>query len=75
MSTLHPHNYDDDATRARPGTIIWGAVAVIIGALILAGELTGVMLDPVLVVMGLLVGTGLALVIGGVVSMSRRNEP
>lgn len=77
MSTLYPgkHNptkHDDDA-RPRAGTIIWGVLAIVIGLLVLTGELTGLVLDPVLVVMVLLVGTGVALIIGGILSMNRRN--
>lgn len=72
MSTLYPNKHDDD-TRLRAGTIIWGTLAIIIGILVLAGELTGLVLDPVLVVMVLLVGTGVALIVGGILSMNRRN--
>lgn len=71
MSTLYPHRNNDP--RPRAGTIIWGVLAIIIGILVLAGELTGLVLDPVLVVMVLLVGTGLALIVGGVLSMNRRS--
>ncbi|GAA2172388.1 hypothetical protein GCM10009784_02640 [Arthrobacter parietis] len=77
MSTLYPskqnpNKHDDDA-RPRAGTIIWGVLAIVIGILVLAGELTGLVLDPVLVAMVLLVGTGVALIIGGILSMNRRN--
>ena len=77
MSTLYPNkhnpnNHDDDA-RPRAGTIIWGVLAIVVGMLVLAGELTGLVLDPVLVVMVLLVGTGVALIVGGILSMNRRN--
>lgn len=71
MSTLHPNRHDDDA-RPRAGTIIWGALAMVIGLLVLAGELTGLVLDPVLVFMVLLIGTGAALIVGGILSMNRR---
>lgn len=71
MSTLHSSRHDDDA-RPRVGTIIWGLVAVVIGALVLIGELTGLVFDPVLVFMVLLVGAGAALIIGGLLSMNRR---
>ncbi|GAB3531201.1 hypothetical protein GCM10027403_01290 [Arthrobacter tecti] len=74
MSSIHTTNHDDGATRVRPGTIIWGVVTIVVGALILAGALTDIMLDPVLVVMALLIGTGLALVVGGVLSMTRRER-
>ncbi|NJC23188.1 putative phage tail protein [Arthrobacter pigmenti] len=74
MSSIHTTNHDDGATRVRPGTIIWGVVTIVIGALILAGALTDIMLDPVLVVMALLIGTGLSLVVGGVLSMTRRER-
>lgn len=70
MSTLHSGNGSD--THPRAGTIIWGTVAVVIGVLILLGELTGIILDPVLVVMVLLIGTGAALIVGGILSMNRR---
>lgn len=72
MSTVYPNRHDDDA-RPRAGTIIWGVLAIVIGLLVLAGELTGLVLDPVLVVMVLLVGTGVALIVGGILSMNRRN--
>lgn len=84
MSSLHPSSNtgsndtgndtgNDAGTRLRPGTIIWGVVTIVIGALILIGELADISLDPVVVVMTLLIGTGLALVIGGILSMTRRN--
>ena len=77
MSTLYPSkqnpNKHDDDPRPRAGTIIWGVLAIVIGNLVLAGELTGLVLDPVLVAMVLLVGTGVALIIGGILSMNRRN--
>ncbi|MFJ6279762.1 hypothetical protein [Arthrobacter subterraneus] len=71
MSTLHPNRNDDDA-RPRAGTIIWGGLAMVIGLLVLAGELTGLVLDPVLVFMVLLISTGAALIVGGILSMNRR---
>ena len=72
MSTLYPNQHDKDA-RPRAGTIIWGSLAIVIGVLVLAGELTGLVLDPVLVVMVLLIGTGVALIVGGILSMNRRS--
>jgi predicted phage tail protein len=71
VSTLYPNRHDDDAP-PRAGTIIWGLVAIVIGVLVLAVELTGLVLDPVLVVMALLVCTGVALIVGGILSMNRR---
>lgn len=70
MSTLYPTDSND--LRPRPGTIIWGVITVVIAALILIGELTGLVFDPVLVVMILLIGAGAALIVGGILSMNRR---
>lgn len=73
MSTLYSNQHDDD-TRPRAGTIIWGVLAIVIGVLVLGGELLGLVFDPVLVVMVLLVGTGAALIVGGILSMNRRSR-
>ncbi|MBG6182350.1 hypothetical protein IWX65_000279 [Arthrobacter sp. CAN_A214] len=63
--------------RPGPGTIVWGAVILVIGSLVLLNQLTDIQFDTGIVLMGLLVGTGAALVIGGALAMARkdRTEP
>jgi len=58
----------------RVGTIVWGLVLAVVGALILAVQLTGVRLDTGLVLLGLLIGAGAALVIGGLLAVLGRNR-
>ena len=53
----------------RVGTIVWGLVLAVVGALILTVQLTGVRLDTGMVVLGLLIGAGAALVIGGLLAV------
>lgn len=57
---------------ARVGTIVWGLVLATVGALILAVQLTDIRLDAGVVLLGLLIGAGAALVLGGLVSVRRR---
>ncbi len=64
-------------TRSRPrvGTISWGVVLLVAAALLLAGQFFSLSIDPVILTLGLLVGVGLSLVIGGVLSLgSRRTD-
>ncbi|MER2134123.1 MAG: hypothetical protein ABS910_05520 [Arthrobacter sp.] len=58
----------------RVGTIVWGLVLAVIGALILTVQLTGVRLDTGMVVLGLLIGAGAALVIGGLLAVLGKNR-
>jgi predicted phage tail protein len=58
--------------RVRTGTVVWGAVILVIAALILLSLLTGIRFDLGIVLLGLLIGAGLALVLGGISSMTRR---
>ncbi|MBG6216334.1 hypothetical protein IWX75_000778 [Arthrobacter sp. CAN_A6] len=60
--------------RPRPGTIVWGAVILAIGSLVLLNQLTDIQFDTGIVLMGLLVGTGAALVIGGALAMARKDR-
>ena len=53
----------------RVGTIVWGLVLAVAGALILTVQLTGVRLDTGMVLLGLLIGAGAALVIGGLLAV------
>lgn len=64
-------NNDGDRT-VRAGTVVWGLIAIAVGVLVLLTQLVDINLDTGLVLMGLLVGTGVALVVGGLVSMAGR---
>ncbi len=60
--------------RVRMGTVVWGAVILVVAALILVSLLTGFRFDLGIVFLGLLIGAGLALVLGGISSMTRRQS-
>lgn len=56
------------------GTVVWGAVILVVAALILVSLITGFRFDLGIVFLGLLIGAGLALVLGGISSMTRRQS-
>ncbi|MGW9403273.1 hypothetical protein ACWGQ2_04795 [Arthrobacter sp. NPDC055585] len=58
----------------RVGTIVWGLVLAVAGALILTVQLTGLRLDTGMVLLGLLIGAGAALVIGGLLAVLGKNR-
>ncbi|WP_229780214.1 hypothetical protein [Arthrobacter sp. BL-252-APC-1A] len=58
----------------RVGTIVWGLVLAAVGALILTVQLTGIRLDAGMVLLGLLIGAGTALVIGGLLAVMGRKR-
>lgn len=58
----------------RVGTIVWGLVLAALGGLILAVQLTEIRLDAGLVLLGVLIGAGAALVIGGLISVLGRSR-
>ncbi|NVM97138.1 hypothetical protein G6035_00460 [Arthrobacter sp. SDTb3-6] len=62
------------ATRlpVRVGTVVWGAVVVAIGLLVLATRQAGLHLDTGQAAMWLLLGAGLAMVAGGAVNVLRK---
>ncbi|MHA7153913.1 hypothetical protein [Arthrobacter sp. TMN-50] len=73
MSTPEYTAKNDDGDRSvRTGTVVWGLIAIAVGVLVLLSQLVDINLDTGLVLMGLLVGTGAALVVGGLVSMASR---
>ena len=60
----------------RVGTIVWGLVLAAVGALILTVQLTGIRLDAGMVLLGILLGAGAALVIGGLIAvLGRQRRP
>ncbi|MHA7143407.1 hypothetical protein ACX80U_01690 [Arthrobacter sp. TmT3-37] len=58
--------------RPRVATIVWGAVILVVAGLVLVGQFVALSIDPVVVALGLLVGVGLALVAGGILSLRSR---
>ncbi|MHA7281367.1 hypothetical protein [Arthrobacter sp. TMS2-4] len=58
--------------RARLVTVVWGSVILVIATLLLVSQVVELSIDPVIVALGLLVGVGLALVAGGVLSLRSR---
>ena len=59
-----------DASRrpARTATIVWGLLITAAGVLLLAWQLTDITFDPLVVLLGLVLGAGAALLIGGSIS-------
>ena len=58
----------------RVGTIVWGLVLAALAGLILAVQLTGIQLDAGMVLLGVLIGAGAALVAGGLISVLGRSR-
>ncbi len=60
--------------RARIITIVWGAVILALATLVLLSEVVSLSVDPVVVALGLLIGVGLSLVAGGLLSLRFRQS-
>ncbi|WP_104118788.1 hypothetical protein [Arthrobacter sp. B1805] len=58
--------------RPRVTTIVWGALILAIALLVLLSQFIALSIDPVVVALGLLIGVGLALVAGGILSLRSR---
>ncbi|PPB48946.1 hypothetical protein C4K88_09405 [Arthrobacter pityocampae] len=63
-----------NGTRRHPRllTIVWGSVILVVASLLLVSQVVDLSIDPVIVALGLLVGVGLALVAGGILSLRKR---
>lgn len=59
----------------RVGTIVWGAVVLAAGILIILTSQLGLNLNTGLTAMWLLLGAGVAMVAGGAVNLMRRRQP
>lgn len=59
--------------RTRITTIVWGAGILAVAVLILLGQFFALSIDPVVVALGLLVGVGLSLIAGGILSLRSRS--
>lgn len=53
-------------------TIVWGSVILVVASLLLVSQVVDLSIDPVIVALGLLVGVGLALVAGGILSLRKK---
>ncbi|GAA5230561.1 hypothetical protein [Arthrobacter cryoconiti] len=58
--------------KVRVGTIVWGAVVVILGVLVILSRATGLSLPPGQTAMWLLFGAGVAMVVGGAIHLLTR---
>ncbi|MDJ0312894.1 hypothetical protein [Arthrobacter sp. H35-D1] len=56
----------------RVGTMVWGAVVLVLGVLLIIARQSGLVLDAGQTAMWLLLGTGVAMVAGGIVHLLRR---
>lgn len=61
--------------QARVGTIVWGAVVLVAGILLILATQLDLNLDAGLTTMWLLLGAGVAMVAGGAVNLLRRKQP
>lgn len=61
---------------ARVGTVVWGLIVLALAALIIVAQLGIVALNGTYVLIGLMIGAGVALVAGGLLSARKRdNDP
>ncbi|MEO6529630.1 MAG: hypothetical protein ABI563_00180 [Specibacter sp.] len=67
-----PGNPTARAGTVRVGTIVWGAVVVALGTLIILTRQAGLSLDAGQTAIWLLFGAGVAMVAGGAVNLLRR---
>ncbi|GAB3281734.1 hypothetical protein GCM10027449_23070 [Sinomonas notoginsengisoli] len=72
MSTKQ--DFRTEASGPSIGTIVWGAVVIVVGALMLANRLGWLSVDPGYAAAGILLLAGLGLVIGGIAASLRRRE-
>jgi fatty acid desaturase len=63
-----------DDRRPRVGTIIWGLIAMAVGLLVLAGSWWNISFNWAYVMIALLIGSGIALVVAGVLSATRNRS-
>ncbi|AIY01751.1 hypothetical protein ART_2152 [Arthrobacter sp. PAMC 25486] len=59
---------------ARVGTIVWGAVVLVAGILVILSSQLDLRLDAGLTVMWLLLGAGVAMVAGGAANLLRKRQ-
>lgn len=59
---------------ARVGTVVWGLIVLALAVLIIVAQLGLVVLNGTYVLIGLMIGAGIALVLGGVLSARKRDN-
>ena len=59
---------------ARVGTVVWGLIVLALAALIIVSQLGIVTLNGTYVLIGLMIGAGVALVAGGLLSARKRDN-
>lgn len=59
---------------ARVGTVVWGLIIMALAGILILAEVVTISLDFGQVMIGLLIGAGLALVIGGLISAKNREK-
>ncbi|BCW55481.1 hypothetical protein OUO20_11290 [Arthrobacter sp. FX8] len=59
---------------ARVGTVVWGLIVLALAALIIVAQLGIVTLNGTYVLIGLMIGAGVALVAGGLLSARKRDN-
>ncbi|GAA2847665.1 hypothetical protein [Paenarthrobacter ilicis] len=59
---------DVEPRRARIGTVVWGAVVIVLAVLVIISTLGWVSLNGTYVLIGLMIGAGAALVVGGLLA-------
>ncbi|MFP3578009.1 MULTISPECIES: hypothetical protein [unclassified Arthrobacter] len=69
----HPED-GDEAREPRIGTVVWGLIVVVLAALIFLTALGWVVLNGTYVLIGLMIGAGIALVLGGLLSARRSSR-
>ncbi len=80
MSTNYGHNSDGATNPADPrrsprvGTIVWGLIVIALAVTLILAEVATINLDMGQVMIGLLIGAGLALVVGGLISAKSREK-
>ena len=80
----HEHTPDASPTDTSPtepaspsvrvGTVVWGLIVLALAALIIIAQLSIVVLNGTYVLIGLMLGAGVALVIGGLLSARGRDK-
>ena len=75
----HEHTPDTSPTEpaspsVRVGTVVWGLIVLALAALIIIAQLSIVVLNGTYVLIGLMLGAGVALVIGGLLSARGRDK-
>lgn len=58
----------------RVGTVVWGLIVLALAALVIVAQLGLVALNGTYVLIGLMIGAGIALVLGGVLSARKRDN-